>query len=1139
MITCLTVRYSLQRAEISALTNAANQDLLARQSALSVEHSFIVQAPAGSGKTELLTQRLLALLATVQRPEEVLALTFTNKAAAEMRERVAAAFELVLQDADGLPDHRRATRSLAVAVMQRSDELGWALASALHRLRITTVDAFNRYLVSAAPVTSGLDVNAAPLTGVRLNELYDVAASRVIDWLESNAQQGGAVRVLLGHLDNDVQRWRNDVATLLRLRDQWLPFLGVIRGNDSDALRLQLEAALADLVRAPISRVAHGFSAAERNELVGLMQRAGERLRAANKADALAKLAADQIVLDESLESQPSWFALASLLTLKDKAGFRRQINKSNGFPAKACDGDDLRIKELLAEFRERESLLPVLLQIKRLPPPVISDSQWEVFAALLTVLPLAVAELKNLFNERGQLDFSEIAQGATRLLGDADSPGDLVLALDYSIRHVLVDEMQDTSITQYRLLERLTAGWQLGDGRTLFCVGDPMQSIYSFREADVGRFLAAVKNGIGSVMLEPLVLTRNFRSDPLLVDWCNSCFDTVFPSYDDSLESVVSFTSSVAAASETPAGAIVWHAWPERDDAAEAQAVVNAIRKDRASGCQSIAILVRGRNHLQAILPELHRAGVPFRAVEIDRLIDLPEIHTLYALAMVLMHPADRLSWLGVLRGPWLRLSLAELEQCFGTQRVEMPAGLADPQLLARLPAEKIPAIERLREHLAVAQSSRRYSLVNRVERLWQALNGPAYLDTSEQVDNAYRFFDILHNLCADGIPVEPTDLTRALREERVSQTVSDPDVVEVMTIHKSKGLEFDSVIVPGLGRAPRSHTAPLMQWQTLRNDRGTEVPIISLAAGRDQQEPDRLHLFMADTAKRRIAQELNRLLYVTCTRARQRLHLMAAASEVSSGERKPANGSLLACLWPAVNHQFDAALDEAASGEGPLTADVVDLPRHRLGEILVTSDKIDVPAVGRATRTELSDNEVEFSWVGSFGRTLGTAVHRWLQRLGEFDVLSEAKAFHEQSHEVHVRLLRVSGMREQDLRVGALRFQKAIEAFFEDPKASWILFGNHKSMQRELGLSAVTDGVLQNVIIDCVIVDDQDEHWLIDYKTSSHEGGGRSQFLESEVERYTPQMRRYRRIYKDFTGAEPRLGLYFPMLREFRELR
>ena len=143
----------------------------------------------------------------------------------------------------------------------------------------------------------------------------------------------------------------------------------------------------------------------------------------------------------------------------------------------------------------------------------------------MLALLPRAAAELKLVFAARGEADFTEIAQGAVRALGSVDDPSELLLSLDAKIFHILVDEFQDTSISQWELLERLTAGWQPGDGRTLFVVGDPMQSIYRFREAEVGLFLRARREGLPNVKLEPLALKTNFRSQAGIVDWVNASF--------------------------------------------------------------------------------------------------------------------------------------------------------------------------------------------------------------------------------------------------------------------------------------------------------------------------------------------------------------------------------------------------------------------------------------------------------------------------------------------------------------------------------------------------------------------------------------------------------------------------------------
>src|SRR5262249_19736104 len=156
------------------------------------------------------------------------------------------------------------------------------------------------------------------------------------------------------------------------------------------------------------------------------------------------------------------------------------------------------------------------------MPPAGYDDRQWEALEAILALLKPAVAHLKVLFGERGQADFTEFAHGALEALGSVDDPSDLLLSLDPKISPVLVREFQDPSIGNFELRPRLTAGWQDGDGRTLFLVGDPMQSISRFREAEVSFFLRARRSGLGSVKPEPIELSTNRRSQEGLVKWFN-----------------------------------------------------------------------------------------------------------------------------------------------------------------------------------------------------------------------------------------------------------------------------------------------------------------------------------------------------------------------------------------------------------------------------------------------------------------------------------------------------------------------------------------------------------------------------------------------------------------------------------------
>jgi ATP-dependent exoDNAse (exonuclease V) beta subunit len=219
---------------------------------------------------------------------------------------------------------------------------------------------------------------------------------------------------------------------------------------------------------------------------------------------------------------------MATLFLTKDGTWRKKGgINKKLGFPA--GKGEARAMKEgfctLLEDISHLDDLKPLLEEILLLPDPSYSDEEWAILCDLLYLLPAAEAELKGVFAEEGTVDFQEVSRSAIEALGREDAPSDLMLALDMKLQHILVDEFQDTSRTQWALLEGLTSGWEGGDGRTLFIVGDPMQSIYLFREAEVGLFLQARDRCLGNITLTPKRLTSNFRSEPVIIDWVNATF--------------------------------------------------------------------------------------------------------------------------------------------------------------------------------------------------------------------------------------------------------------------------------------------------------------------------------------------------------------------------------------------------------------------------------------------------------------------------------------------------------------------------------------------------------------------------------------------------------------------------------------
>ena len=180
-------------------------------------------------------------------------------------------------------------------------------------------------------------------------------------------------------------------------------------------------------------------------------------------------------MLFRSAGSLPNWLALGDFL-LTGSDTWRKQADANIGFPApsKAKDKDDKALftdkkkqyKALLLELGENDELSEAMSWLRCLPNPVYSDQQWQIIQALLLALPQAVAHLRLVFQQRGCVDFCEVSLSASHALHDATGMTDVGLKLDYQLQHLLVDEFQDTSETQFMLLKDLVAGWQVDDGR-------------------------------------------------------------------------------------------------------------------------------------------------------------------------------------------------------------------------------------------------------------------------------------------------------------------------------------------------------------------------------------------------------------------------------------------------------------------------------------------------------------------------------------------------------------------------------------------------------------------------------------------------------------------------------------------------
>lgn len=1122
----------MQGADLGAdiAVDRLREDEIARCRALELA-SFIVEAPAGAGKTELLTQRTLRLLAIVDEPEEVLALTFTNKAATEMRDRILGSLEAATREAGELPSHKRETRKWALAVLTRDAERGWNLLAHPGRLRITTLDALCAGLARQMPFLSRFGAQPAVTDDAEAH--YATAARRTLAMVEADTPDAAVVAAALAFMDNDAGRLERLLVSMLGRRDQWLQHAARVDGG---VLRAEVEAGFAALVERELASAVDLLNAAWQVRVMPLA-----RFAAANVPDTLGPLLDWHSSLGAQIEDLSAWRALAALLLTAD-GGFRKALNKNIGFPAgKEFAGQKAAMGELLADLAAVPGLESALAGIGGLPSPVLSDAEWSTVEDFSRLLRLAAGQLWLAFQEAGEVDFIEIAARAGLALGDDEAPTDLAQALDYRIRHLLVDEFQDTSPGQVALIARLMRGWMPDDGRTLFVVGDPMQSIYRFRKADVGLFLNVRERGIGDLRLEHLRLYRNNRSYPAIVDWVNSAFPGIFPATDDPAAGAVRYAESAATKAALADSGVMLHPVIERGDgaAAEARVTLGLIRDARARDPHGrIAVLVRARRHLDGLVEAIRREApeLRFQAVEIEGLAERQHIQDLLSLYRALGHRADRVHWLAILRAPWCGLTLADLLALVGGDKQHTVWQLMhDESRLAALSDDGRRRLLHLREVVGLALAERERQPPRRwLEGVWLMLGGPRCLEAPEALADVDAFFSLVEQLAA-AHRLDPETLASRVGE---LYAPADPlgDAVQMMTIHKAKGLEFETVIVPGLHRDTGNNDSPLLLWDEVLGDDGRERLLVApMRARGDRADEPTVYDTLRRLENTRAAHETERLLYVAATRAIRRLHLVGVAEandKADDGLKLPSSGSFLRLLWPGMAQaQFAAALTDAAEGElAPGDDDAVFVP-----PLL----RLDDPGIPVELAQPLSSQHSQANRHAD-GKSLtgaaqeaavGTLVHRCLELIVRQGLAAWPTERLPTLVDGWRRWLRAQGLDVAQAEAGCAEALAALHTTLGSETGRWLL-ADHSDGGAEQAWASCDGDVTVNHVIDRIFIADG-VRWIVDYKTVR----ATLEELPARAETFRPQLERYAAL---FSGDPPplKLAVWFPLQGRLVEL-
>ena len=1177
--------FLVERRQVPRPTVDAPPDADQREQALDIHQSWIVEAPAGSGKTGLLIQRLLKLLAdeSVTEPEQVLAITFTVKATGELRERVVSQLEAA---AASLPVHSkfdRETRELAQAVLRRDQAFGWHLLENPGRLRIRTIDSVCAEIARSLPVLSGSGGQLAPVLDAA--PLYREAARRTFLHLGGEEEQlDQALRTLLLHRDGNLLDCERLLAEMLDLREQWgtlIPLGGTaLTDAELDATVLpRLERSLDQAICGGLQQLAKSIPADVLEALVFLASEMGHTGGYKGAPSPIALCAGLKRAPAETAEHLDHWRALIHLLITKDAGWRRSQARNHLGFEIEKHHS--ARLRELVDHLSQDQDLLVPMKRVRSLPPAKYPPEQWLVAKALFRILQRALVELQLVFATRGECDFTELSLLARSALRRDTDGDDLAAALGLRLQHLLVDEMQDTSTSQYDLIELLTYGWD-GASQTVFLVGDPKQSIYLFRQARVERFVRTMRTGkLGDLPIGTLRLTANFRSQRTLVEEANQDFSLLFPREVTPLHPEdVPFVAATPVREAGDQDAREWHTVilpadanaddRQRQSRGEALAIRRLVEEWRArplpsgrSKPWSIAVLVRSRAHLAEIVAAFKRdegaGAIPIRAVDIDLLAERQEVLDLFALTRALLHPADRVAWFAILRAPWCGLTITDLHTLAGADDPALTESLV-PTLMGErrdlLSADGRERLDRLSSIMQAAAAQRsKLPMAQWVERTWRALGGNLYLNLDE-LANTTRFFHLL-----DDLEQGEADLAQAL-EQRLKSLYADlpptPGAVDLLTIHKAKGLEWDVVLVPALERKSRTNRAPLLTWAELDSlDPDSAHVVLAPIAGRG--EPSReLNDWIRGIEDAREAAERKRLLYVACTRAREELHLFAAPQHSAAGEITPAPGSLLQAAWPAAQSHFDlppaavipvrpeprdSGLAIAAATESAAEAAAEPPPPlHRLASgfdvqtLLNTYPPLPQTSAAMAAAPAEPFTRPE----GSFAaRALGNAIHVFVELLAQRtaaggtpgSLLGELPAWMSRI----TSTLRANGLPPAQTDRLSQRVIDALSNFLTDETGKWILAA-HPGAASEHTLTAWRDQPV-TVRLDRFFRagptprSPGDTHlWIVDFKSATHGREGLDAFLQQERARYEAQMTTYAAI---LAPSEPvRLMLYYPLL-------
>jgi ATP-dependent helicase/nuclease subunit A len=858
---------------------SAMSDAAARRHAVDPSQNIVLEASAGTGKTRVLVERYVNLLLAGVDPDNILAITFTRKAAAEMRQRIVERL-------------KETVRSSAIDAARWRD-----LRGRLSDIAISTIDAFCLALLREFPLEADVDPGFELADDTDVPRLVEEALDQALRVSRAHARDDEDVALVFAQLGE--QRLRAGLAALLDRRLVAPVALGrYLQKGPKDLTADRVCQETRERLGRVFESVHGGLESFLRD---GPVRRPG-----------FAMLAAD----------------IRGLGQPRDNAAFRTVIDRLRGYfltqqgePRKAAFAGtgftavDCQSAEAWKRHRERASqIAPEVAEairgFRRDLNVILSRGVWRVFAVALTTY-------QRTLETHALLDFSGVLERAVALLKQMDEFARSRYRLEARYQHVLVDEFQDTSRAQWELMTQLVRSWGEGLGAgadalapSIFVVGDRKQSIYGFRDAEVAVLDDAAE------FIEALrpeghprqAISVSFRAVPELQAFVNDVFGAIEHAegsatrmrrdrfrYDEQDQfpvehevrlkpdiTSVTDATSVSDVSERPLGLIAGETVGATAEGVAAEVVrllTSGTVRDRQTGLyrrtrpDDIGILFRSRESHREFEAALERRGVATYVYKGLGFFEADEIQDAVALLRFLADPTSDLRAVTFLRSRIVRMSDEGVRRLAGLPARAIVAADVPPECEA-LSLEDRAVLARLRaavkRSLANVDRMTPADLLDDVLRetaYYYELGGPRRLQARENLKKFRGLIRRIQNRGYATLARIAEHIDRLAIGDESNAAIDARNAVSLMTVHAAKGLEFPVVFVVNVGRGTGGRRAPIRVGYTAADE-----PSVAIADYQSESDED---------AQAREREETKRLLYVALTRARDRLYLSATTKD------------------------------------------------------------------------------------------------------------------------------------------------------------------------------------------------------------------------------------------------------------------